>query len=199
MSSVEFILCQQDTNTIRRALADHDLCVIYNERLSRPVFNLAHPDTIVGRHSVSLYVTKKDWIFGEFSIRRLTNQVTKEIYYDLSPRVNFSSISLSFYIGNSDDGKCKLGFGDLDVYPTWLKSPGSELCKAPSETAKVYRALRRRFQKDGTVLSTPRGDKIVMQYALEKIVKGSHEMPHLWLEEIAAQQLRRNDSHLRLP
>jgi hypothetical protein len=189
MISTEFILCNSDVAAIADALSAERLSVIYNERLDAPKICCQAPSSILRRPKASFYALRKEWQYGELVIRELANTVTGGKYYDLSPRVNFWAISLSFYPESIEGNIRKLGFGGIDAQDTWLKAPENELNRAPADASRVCKKILAHLREGGTTLATPYGKKIVMRHALEGFLNRSYIFPHAWLDKIARNSL----------
>jgi hypothetical protein len=136
----------------------------------------------------SLYLTKSDWNFGELKIDRRINSTDHSIYFDLKPRVNFSAISLSFYLKDSAANRC-LGWGEMDSYRSWLTYPGNELVPAPSDTTRTFNALVGEFRAGGKQFIGPNGRVVVMKAALTYYRDENYRIPLSWLEPTAKEEL----------
>jgi len=68
------------------------------------------------------YLIRPEWIYGPFQFL----QISAGFYrgkYSLSPRVNFTSVSLYFQGERVDQGKRRYGSGCLSCHNDWLEMP----------------------------------------------------------------------------
>ena len=188
MPSVELVLHPDDRAALSQEIDRLGLHVLHNRRYPSPDVRPESPEALLLLDRASVYLTKSEWIFDPLRVDRRTNTVDGTIYYDLKPRVNFAALSLSFYLAEVEV-KHRLGWGELDFYPTWLSGRDLEIRKSSPDVGTAYRTLLRNLQNGGQQFKGPNGRVVVMRAALSRYLERGYLMPHAWLEAISREKL----------
>jgi len=112
--------------------------VVLDEEQSEPGPRILTRGEIAQIGEGIFYLIRPEWIYGPFQFR----QISAGFYrgkYSLSPRVNFTSVSLYFQGERVDQGKRRYGSGCLSCHNDWLEMPAKVIKPAPPEVREWFK------------------------------------------------------------
>jgi hypothetical protein len=168
MLDQEFIHSKDDvTSTLTYAL-DSGLRVRLDEAQSEPVPRMLTRPDIAEIERGNFEIFRPDWLYGPFETMaiRAGHNAGK---YVVSPRVNYTAISIYFQGERVDQGRRRFGECVVSFHPEWLEMPAKLLRASPADVQEwleriverlssgvVIKAGVHRYQISRGVLADPR-------------------------------------------